>query len=76
MPKAGLEPARGCPHKILSLARLPISSLRRLLFSYQVLCFCDEIGSLNLSFSALSWLPCLAQAFARSVQFITSAFII
>ena len=28
MPKAGLEPARGCPHKILSLARLPISSLR------------------------------------------------
>ena len=28
LPKAGLEPARGCPHKILSLARLPISSLR------------------------------------------------
>lgn len=33
MPKAGLEPARGCPHKILSLARLPISSLRHDLYS-------------------------------------------
>ena len=34
MPKAGLEPARGCPHKILSLARLPISSLRHKLNCY------------------------------------------
>ena len=37
MPKAGLEPARGCPHKILSLARLPISSLRHGIFSFQIL---------------------------------------
>ena len=29
MPEAGLEPARGNPHKILSLACLPIPSLRR-----------------------------------------------
>lgn len=29
LPMAGLEPARGCPHKILSLARLPISSHRQ-----------------------------------------------
>ena len=28
VPGAGLEPARGCPHKILSLARLPISPPR------------------------------------------------
>ena len=30
VPLAGVEPARGCPHKILSLARLPISSLRHI----------------------------------------------
>ena len=29
MPKAGLEPARGCPRQILSLLRLPIPPLRR-----------------------------------------------
>lgn len=28
LPMAGVEPARGCPHKILSLARLPIPSHR------------------------------------------------
>ncbi len=28
VPMAGVEPARGCPHKILSLARLPIPSHR------------------------------------------------
>ena len=36
LPKAGLEPARGCPHKILSLARLPISSLRHVLTCQQI----------------------------------------
>ncbi len=29
VPGAGLEPARGCPHKILSLACLPIPPSRR-----------------------------------------------
>ena len=29
VPKVGIEPTRGCPHQILSLARLPISPLRR-----------------------------------------------
>lgn len=28
MPEVGLEPTRGCPHRILNPARLPISSLR------------------------------------------------
>ena len=32
VPLAGVEPARGCPHKILSLARLPIPS-QRLIYS-------------------------------------------
>ncbi len=29
VPKAGLEPAWGCPRQILSLLRLPISPLRQ-----------------------------------------------
>ncbi len=29
VPKVGVEPTRGCPHRILSPARLPISPLRR-----------------------------------------------
>src|SRR5207245_9161355 len=29
MPETGLEPARGCPHQALNLARLPIPPLRR-----------------------------------------------
>ena len=31
VPMAGVEPARGCPHKILSLARLPIPSHRHVI---------------------------------------------
>ena len=30
VPKAGIEPARSCPHRILSPARLPVPPLRRL----------------------------------------------
>jgi hypothetical protein len=29
MPKVGLEPTRGFPHRILSPARLPVPPLRR-----------------------------------------------
>ena len=29
VPKAGIEPARSCPHRILSPARLPVPPLRR-----------------------------------------------
>ena len=31
VPRVGIEPTRGCPHQILSLARLPISPPRLLL---------------------------------------------
>ena len=44
MPMAGVEPARGCPHKILSLARLPISSHRHIFNCQMFVCFSDEIG--------------------------------
>ena len=30
MPRVGIEPTRGCPHQILSLARLPISPPRQI----------------------------------------------
>ena len=29
VPRGGIEPPRGCPHQILSLARLPVSSPRQ-----------------------------------------------
>ena len=32
VPRVGLEPTRGCPHQILSLARLPVSPPRQGLF--------------------------------------------
>ena len=45
MPKAGVEPARCCQHQILSLARLPISSLGHFLYSIiKFLSSNDEIG--------------------------------
>ena len=49
MPKAGLEPARGCPHKILSLARLPISSLRHI-FNYHKFILAEKFQISNKIF--------------------------
>ena len=39
VPMVGVEPTRGCPHKILSLARLPIPSHRQILFDCQLFTF-------------------------------------
>jgi hypothetical protein len=37
VPKAGLEPARYCYHRILSPARLPIPPLRRIYKEYDII---------------------------------------
>lgn len=54
VPMAGVEPARGCPHKILSLARLPIPSHRLIQLSYyyntqKILFFKNFLKLYNLS---------------------------
>ena len=47
VPKTGLEPVRGFPHRILSPARLPIPPRRRVIISFRIASFSDEAALLR-----------------------------